>query len=138
MADHLKRLENLLRGVSRLPGLGFLSEQADSLVNATTSFKDTYFDPIEEQMFAVDSAKQAARDFGTGTLSDLRGRDDEESAESGDAQQTGAAGPGQGGQRSEGKTGDKPIARSTVGKPRQQSKADLRLQKKMLTRKLQG
>jgi len=138
MADRLKRLENLLRGLSRLPGLGFLSEQADSLVRSAETFKGTFEDPIEEQAFALESAKQAVWQFGQGTLSDFRGGDDDESAESGDGQGLGAAGSGQGGQRSDGKTGDKPIARSAAITRQRQSTADLRLQKKMLTRKLRG
>lgn len=137
MADHLKRLENLLRSLSRLPGLGFLSEQADSLVRSAETFKGTFEDPIEEQMFALESAKQGIQEFGRGTLGDLRGRGDDEAADSGDGQTPGADGSGPAGQRADGKTGDKPIARSAVGKQRQ-SKADLRLQKKMLTRKLRG
>jgi hypothetical protein len=138
MADHLKRLENLMRSLSRLPGLGFLSEQADALVISAETFKGTFEDPIEEQMFALESAKQGIREFGTGTLKDLRGPDEDESADSGDAPSTGAAGSGQGSQRSDGKTGDKPIVRSAASTRPRQSKADLRLQKKMLTRKLRG
>lgn len=138
MADHLKRLENLLRSLSRLPGLGFLSEQADAMVISAETFKGTFEDPIEEQMFALESAKQGIQDFARGTLRDLKGRDDDESADSEDTQRTGTAGPGQGGQPADGKTGAKPIARSAASTRRQPSKADLRLQKKMLTRKLRG
>jgi hypothetical protein len=136
MKDQLKRLENLLRGLSRLPGLGFLADQADSLLRSVDTFDNTFIEPIEEQIFAVDSAKQAVQDFGRGTASDLRGRPSDESADSRDEPESG--GDGRSGPRADGGKGEKPLASAPASKPRQQSRADLRLQKKLLTRKLRG